>query len=139
MTESAETLRRYFDDMQHAGVVAAYVFGSHARGAQHRESDVDVAVLFDRRVAAETARRRRLSARLHSDLIAALHRNEVDLVILNDAPAALAAAIIRDGRRVYAVDSAQVHDFERTTMLRAADLRPFLERTRKVKLDALRR
>lgn len=29
------------------GVVAAYLFGSHAEGRAHRESDVDVGVLLD--------------------------------------------------------------------------------------------
>jgi predicted nucleotidyltransferase len=29
-------------------VVAAYLFGSHASGRAHRESDVDVGVLLDR-------------------------------------------------------------------------------------------
>ena len=29
-------------------VISAYVFGSHAEGRTHRESDVDVAVLLDR-------------------------------------------------------------------------------------------
>ena len=30
------------------GVVAVYLFGSHAAGRAHRESDVDIGVLLDR-------------------------------------------------------------------------------------------
>ena len=32
------------------GVVSVYLFGSHAEDRAHRESDVDVGVLFDRKV-----------------------------------------------------------------------------------------
>jgi hypothetical protein len=42
------------------GVVSAYLFGSHAEARAHRESDVDVGVLLDRRAfpSARTASRR---------------------------------------------------------------------------------
>jgi predicted nucleotidyltransferase len=32
------------------GLVSAYIFGSAAEGRTHRESDLDLAVLFDRRL-----------------------------------------------------------------------------------------
>lgn len=139
MTDVSETLRQYFERAHPAGAVAAYVFGSHARGRSHAESDVDVAVVFAYGQAPDPAGRRAVAARLHADLIAATHVNHVDLVVLNDAPAELAAAIVCDGRRVYVADHDAAHAFERTALLRAADLRPFLARTRRRKLEALRR
>jgi predicted nucleotidyltransferase len=67
-------LRGTFERLRPPGLVAGYLFGSHAAGSAHRESDVDV----DR-------------------------------------------------------------DFRRDTLLRAADLQPFLEGMRAVKSTALAR
>ncbi len=39
-------LRRYFEEPPERGVVAVYLFGSHAAGREHRESDVDLGVLL---------------------------------------------------------------------------------------------
>jgi predicted nucleotidyltransferase len=52
------------------GVVAAYLFGSHAEGNDHRESDVDVGVLLDRRLSTSQARFES-SQRLAADLASA--------------------------------------------------------------------
>jgi len=137
----AETLvtrvAEYFAAARPAGVSSAYVFGSRARGTAHRESDVDVAVLLSHAAVRERAARSLVAMGLGSALIAATHCNNVDVVVLNDAPPELAAAVIGHGRRVYCADEAADHAFVRTALLRRADLRPFLERTRRVKLRAL--
>ena len=39
------------------GLVSAYVFGSIAEGREHRESDVDLGVLLDRRIYPSNAER----------------------------------------------------------------------------------
>ena len=72
-------------------VVAAYLFGSTARGETTPLSDVDIAVYLDepnheRRTAAYLGLLRHLSQ--------ALANGPVDLVLLNDAPPALAGRII---------------------------------------------
>lgn len=46
--EVRQTLERYFGEHAEAAILSAYLFGSHAAGRAHRESDVDVAVLLDR-------------------------------------------------------------------------------------------
>lgn len=120
-------------------VVSVYLFGSHAHNRAHRESDVDVAVLLDREMAATARARFDLRLRLAAELIAALHCNNIDLVVLNDTPPTIARAIVTHGRSVFCRDREADHAFVRTTLLRAADLEPFLRRTRAVKLDALRR
>ena len=130
-------LRRTFDEAP--GVVSAYLFGSVAHGRAHRESDLDVGVLLD--WVAYPGARDRFEARLRltTQLGAATRRNDVDLVILNDAPPHLARAIVTTGRRVFCANSEADHAFVRTIMLRAADLEPFLRRARRVKLRALKR
>ena len=119
------------------GVVAAYLFGSHAAERAHRESDIDIGVLLDRSIfPTEDARfdaRLRLTARLG----AALASNVVDLVVLNDVSPVFARAVICDGRRVLSREPELVHAFFRDTLLRAADLEPWLRRMRRTMLDAI--
>ena len=122
-----------------SGVVAAYLFGSHREGRSHRESDVDVAVLLEREVYPEAVDRFEARIRMSANLIGALHRNEVDVVVLNDAPPQMARRIVLDGLLVHCADPAEEHAFRRNAQLRAADIAAFLERTRRTKLKALAR
>jgi predicted nucleotidyltransferase len=124
--------------VQQPAVLAGYLFGSYADGRAHRESDIDVALLLDR--STHPTARSRFEARLLliAEVAHALHRNDVDVVILNDAPPTLARAILTQGRKVICRDAEAEHAFVRTTLLRAADLDPFLRRMRARKLTALR-
>jgi len=122
----------------HAGVVSAYLFGSEARGHAHRDSDVDVGVLLSRQTYSQVADRFDARLRLIGSLQHAAGR-EVDLVILNDAPPHLVRRIMTEGRRLMVADAALDHAHLRTALSRAADLEPFLRRTRSVKLAALAR
>ncbi len=118
-------------------IVAAYLFGSHAEGRSHRESDVDVGVLLVRGMdaAARFDLRIQLSARLPGRLSA----RAVDVIVLNDAPPHLARRVVLDGIRVFCRDAEAEHAFRRDAQLRAADLEPFLRRMRRIKLEALGR
>jgi len=78
-----------------------------------------------------------LRVRLGSELIAVTGRNEVDVAVLNDVPPGLARAIVTGGVRVYCRDEEADRSFVRDTLLRAADLDPFLRRMREIKLRAL--
>jgi predicted nucleotidyltransferase len=122
----------------HDGLVSAYLFGSEAQDRAHRESDVDVGVLLDRQVYPAAADRFEVRLRLTGRLETALKR-QVDIVMLNDAPPQLVRHIMTAGRRLILADSALDHAHLRTTLSRAADLEPFLRRTRAVKLTALAR
>lgn len=134
-----ETLERAFRDAPVPGIVSAYLFGSHAEGRSHRESDVDVGILL-RHDTYRTARER-FEARVtvSSWLVSVLRRDEVDVVLLNEAPPQLGRRIVTGGRRVFCASSALDHAFVRDVQLRAADIEPFLRRTRRTKLAALAR
>jgi predicted nucleotidyltransferase len=73
-------------------VLVAYLFGSQARGTATALSDVDVAVLlapgwsFDRHL------------ELIDGVAGVVGSNRADVVVLNDAPVALAYRVISDGR-----------------------------------------
>lgn len=120
-------------------VVSAYLFGSRAEGRAHRESDVDVGVLLPRGAAGEARQRFDARVALISFLIGELHRNDMDVVVLNDAPPQLARRIVTRGRRIVRNDPAADHAFVRDVQLRAADLQPFLRRARRTKLAAISR
>jgi predicted nucleotidyltransferase len=132
-----EELRRYFAERPELRVVSLYLFGSHAEGRAHRESDIDLAALLDWQ--GYPTRRERFDARvrLGSELIHVLRHNEVDLVILNDVPPLFGRRIVTEGVRLFlgdpGVDEAYLVDIQ----LRAADLAPWIRRMEKLKLEAL--
>jgi hypothetical protein len=137
MDTVADLAARYFATHRPPGVSAAYLFGSHARGTPHRESDVDVGVLLHPSRIRDRTSRDRLALRLASELIGATHCNAVDVVVLNDVSPELSRTVVTLGRQLYLADREIDHAFRRTAQLRYADLRPFLERTRRTKLAAI--
>lgn len=74
-------------------VVMASLFGSHARGQAHAQSDVDLAVYFD-----PVPDHRRL----HEvwDRLECISQRDVDLVVLNDARPSIADTALRGERLV---------------------------------------
>ena len=76
-------------------LVAAYLFGSVARGEAHRSSDVDLAVLY-RSAPPSTLEGLGTSLLLQDTLEKGLGRR-VDVIALNTAPADLVQRVLRDG------------------------------------------
>jgi uncharacterized protein len=76
-------------------VVAAYLFGSQARGDAGPLSDVDLAVWLDGSEEAGQRLQRQLA--LSGEAASLLGTDEVELVVLNGAPPLLAQRVIRDG------------------------------------------
>jgi predicted nucleotidyltransferase len=134
-----ESLATFFERMRLPGLVSAYVFGSHVTGRVHRESDVDVAVLLNRGAFPTSHSRFETRLALSSALAREVGTEAVDLVVLNDAPPHLVRHIMSDGTRVFCADLEADHAARRLALQRAADLEPFLRRTRRVKLRAIAR
>ena len=106
-------------------IQAAYLFGSAASGRTRPDSDLDVAVLLTRPIGASRSLDYRL--KLMTDLGAALHRSDVDVVILNGAPLLLAHRILSQGTLVFERSaSARVRFHVRTAAL-YADMVPMFE------------
>lgn len=80
-------------------VVAAYLFGSRARGTARHRSDVDIAVLLEDD-----------DPDTHLRVVAAVAEvvgsERADVVVLNRAPVALAYRVLRDGRLLCSRDEA---------------------------------
>lgn len=118
MQHVEEQVRRALE--RHPDVLVAYLFGSMARGTSGPRSDVDVAVLvredgdrLDRRLA------------LMSDLAEATGAGRVDVVVLNEAPVALAYRVLRDGRLLISRDDRARVEHRVQTIDRYIDMEPF--------------
>ncbi len=95
------TLRRVLE--RHDAVAVAYLFGSQARASTSALSDVDVAVVVD---PARAGDRLTLQLELTGAVIDALGCDAVDVVLLDEAPPALAYRVIRDGQLILSRDEA---------------------------------
>jgi uncharacterized protein len=107
-------------------VVAAYLFGSVARGTAGPHSDVDLALLL------ETSPPPTIEGHLF-DYEAELERRlgaPVQLVVLNHAPPDLIHRVLRDGRVVLDRDASARIRFEVKSRNEYFDLLPFLRRYR---------
>ena len=105
-------------------IVAAYLFGSVARGQTHALSDVDIAVLLDPDIDRQTSVERQLELMVMLDDIA---DREVQVTLLNRAPPLLAYQVIRDGILLYERSRHERIAFEVRTMKVYFDFKPRLE------------
>lgn len=99
-------------------VLEAYVFGSVARGDAQPHSDVDVAVYLSPDAPLPSFGH---AAELTSLLMKALGRNDVDVVVLNQAPPLLYHRVLRDGERVLSRDLAKTTTREGDALSRYFD------------------
>lgn len=104
------------------GIVAAYVFGSVARGTDHAASDVDVAIWLAGPPPSHLAQQR---FDLEDDLRGVAGR-PVQLVILNQAPPDLVHRVLRDGILVHESDRAARVRFEVKARNEYFDVLPYL-------------
>lgn len=102
-------------------VVFAYLFGSHATGRAHAESDVDIAVhLGGRRVSDRT----KILEKLIVSLSSAVASHRLDLVILDDAPVVLRQQVLRHGKLLFCRDRSFWAEFLVRTVDEYADTAP---------------
>lgn len=108
-----------------------YLTGGYGRGKPTPRSDVDLAVLL----APTCPDRFRKRLDLHAAWSRLLGTDEIDVIVLNDAPVVLQFAALRDGRLLFARDDVRRVRFEATVLDRYADMEPW----RRVQREALRR
>lgn len=125
-----ESLRDYFAGR--ADAIAAYLFGSVARGDATATSDIDVAVLLAAGEPHEIGDYDTLFA-IHDDLEERLHR-PVDVLVMNGAPLDLLHRVLRDGVLVHDADPQRRVEFELNTRTQYLDFLPVLLRYRQMVL-----
>ena len=126
-----EQLKRYFETSA-TGLVAAYLFGSVARGQHRSDSDVDVGIVEGRREPPTLADFDRL-ARIEDELTSALGR-EVDVVSLDGAPPDLLHRVLVDKVLLYDGAHEQRIEFEIRARNDYFDIAPHLEQYRRTVL-----
>ena len=109
---------------QHTDVVAAYLFGSVARGQANNLSDVDIAVLLKPDLNPEACVERQLQLMVALDDVA---DREVQVTILNRTPPLLAYQVVRDGLLLYERNRLERIAFEVRTMKLYFDVKPMLD------------
>ena len=109
-------------------IVAAYLFGSAAFDKRRPDSDIDVAVLLDEEVS--RADRKALHERLLPPLCRAL-RDDVHLLVLNDASYLTRAQVFSKGKLLYVRDHGLLARFRMKSYALFAEFAPYLEMTRK--------
>jgi predicted nucleotidyltransferase len=110
-------------------VIAAYLFGSRARGGARAGSDVDIAVLLDPPPAASLSG---IPETLRGELgLAAEAEADVDLIVLNNAPPDLVHRVLRDGQLVIDRNRSRRIAFEVRARNEYFDLLPVLEEYRR--------
>lgn len=87
----------YVDEQEE--VLIAYLFGSQTTGLTHRESDVDVALLF--RFDSVPSGDQLLQIQ---DELTSLLKKEVDIVVLNDASPVIRMQVLRKGKKLFERD-----------------------------------
>ncbi len=92
-----KTLKEF---LQKQGVILAYLFGSMARGDAHKESDVDIAVLLDKKVKSQEYLKR--EGELISFFTSFFPKKEINIVNLNISSSLLKQAVILEGKLFYA-------------------------------------
>jgi len=133
----ADALDRFFSKREPGGVVSVYLFGSHGEARAHRESDVDIALLLDWKSYPGRRERFEQCLRLSALMSSVLGTDAVDTIVLNDAPPRLGAKIMATGKRLFCSNHHLDQAFLRDIQLRSADLSPFLDRTRRIKLAVI--
>lgn len=117
-------LRTYFQTRPEVHI--AYLFGSQATGKTTPLSDVDIAVLVDLSVLSSSTPYG-YKAEIAADLIKVLKTNQVDLVLLNEAPPFLLHRILKSGRCLCARDRQTRLRFETDAVGRYLDVKPLLQ------------
>lgn len=115
-------LERLSVALDHEGVVAAMLIGSQARGNPGPLSDIDLAVWH--RPALEPRGRFDLRLELAGAAARALGTDEIDVVLLNDAPPLMRHRAIRDGKRLVERDHDERVRLETRAILEYLDTAP---------------
>lgn len=96
-----------------------YVFGSYAKGTNTENSDLDIGILIN----GDTSLMTRLS--VLNEMVGILDREDIDLIILNEADEVLKFQVIKYGKLIYVRDLTEKVLFEARAMSEYMDMEHF--------------
>ena len=105
-------------------VLFAYLYGSYAQDSIHFESDIDVAVYLK---SADLKRYSKKEEELTIELVTKIHKDRIDLRILNVLPPLLQYNVLKDGTPIFVRDDKERVDFETRVMNRFFELKPCID------------
>jgi predicted nucleotidyltransferase len=103
-------------------VIIVYLFGSVAEDVARADSDIDFAVLLPNNMNTDEQGKRQLS--MIYSIGEKLHRDDVDVVVLNKAPVELQHQVLKHGKILYCSDGHARVDFEVAVLRRYFDIQP---------------
>ena len=112
ITQITEKLKDFFS--KRAEVQFAVIFGSLAKGTANKLSDVDIAVMVDPHFVDTSPYG--YHATLTADLMQKLKRNDVDVIMLDEAPILLKYQVLRYGNFIYIRDKQARIQFQVDTL-----------------------
>jgi predicted nucleotidyltransferase len=128
-----DDLRTYFSNNK--GVVAAFLFGSYARGRQRPDSDVDVGVLLTSPSAQNPGELRNQ----YTVELGRILKKDVHVVILNSAGEELLRQVFSKGKCVQVNDARDYDLFRITAYCRIADFEHYRRMLRRGFVSRLKR
>lgn len=117
MSDMESIIREFCEPLP--GIVAVYLFGSHAKGRATAASDVDIAILFEHRKIPDG----QAILDLQEALAGRLHVSSVDLVVMNNINPIMKYQIFRHGRIVLKKDMKQLNSFRVRSLTDYADVK----------------
>ena len=117
----------------------AYLFGSRVKGSARPDSDLDIAILVDDRLAAGPGEINRTIRRLAGRLSGEIPSESLDVVLLNTAPALLRHRVLREGLLLHARSDTERVRFAIRAIRDYQDMEPRLAEHRRRRIARLKR
>lgn len=118
----------------HPEIIAAYLYGSFAKGIETKESDIDVALLLSENFTQTALYPFKIAGEIEKKL-----KRKADVRILNNASPSFLNQVFKYGKLLYSADEKKRVSFEVQSMRLYLDIKPLhheYNKIRKVRLYA---
>ena len=121
-TEILEILKRVMEKDQE--VLFAYLYGSYVYNSDDFKSDIDVAVYLK---SSDIKQYLKKEEELTIELVTKIHKDRIDLRILNVLPLLLQYHVLKGGIPIFVREEKERVDFETRVMNRFFELKPYID------------